>query len=188
MRPLIATPVTPNHLTTASLLLAIAACAGFASGERGWMDAAAGMFMLSKLLDYMDGALARAKSLSSRFGERYDQTVDTLGYALMFIGIAIGLRNQVPGPWLLVLAALAVIGGVSNTIIRARAETRLRRQFPTFKSFAGFQLDDGIYLIGPATWFGVLPIFFVALCLGAIVFGSWTAWKLMRRRGAPYRQ
>jgi phosphatidylglycerophosphate synthase len=109
-----ATPVTPNQLTTASLLLAIAACAGFASGEVGWMDAAAGLFILSRILDYMDGALARAKSLSSRFGERYDQTVDTLGYALMFIGVAIGLRDQVPGLWLPVLAALAVIGGVSK--------------------------------------------------------------------------
>ncbi len=183
-----ATPVTPNHLTTASLLLAIAACVGFASGERGWMDAAAGTFILSRILDYMDGALARAKSLSSRFGERYDQTADTLGYALLFIGIAIGLRDQVPGLWLPVLAALAVVGGVSNTIIRVRAETRLRQDFPTFKTFAGFQLDDGIYLIGPATWLGVLPIFFVVLCVGAAIFGSWTAWSLLRKQGAPQRQ
>ncbi len=183
-----ATPVTPNQLTTVSLLLAIAACAGFASGEVGWMDAAAGLFILSRILDYMDGALARSKSLSSRFGERYDQTVDTLGYALMFIGVAIGLRDQVPGLWLPVLAVLAVIGGVSNTLIRASAETRLRKDFPTFKSFAGFQLDDGIYLIGPATWLGFLPIFFVALCLGAIAFGSWTAWSRMRRWEALYRQ
>lgn len=146
------------------------------------MNAAAGMFMASRVVDNMDGALARAQNRASRFGERYDQTADTLGYALIFIGIAIGLRDQMPVLWLLALVAPAVIGGVANTIIRVRAETRLRRELPTFKRFGGFQLDDGIYLIGPATWFGVLPPFFVAVCVGAAVYGSWTALSLMRRK------
>ncbi len=188
MRPLVEIPVTPNHLTTFALILSIGACAGFATGHQAWMNAAAGMFMVSRVLDNMDGALARAQERSSRFGERYDQIADTLGYVLIFIGIAIGLRDQMSGVWLLALVAPAVVGGVSNTIIRVRAESRLRRSLPAFRTFAGFELHDGIYLIGPAIWLGVLPIFFVAICLGAAVYGSWTAWNLVRRQGAPQRQ
>ena len=149
------------------------------------MNIAAGMFMVSRVLDNMDGALARAQERSSHFGERYDQIADTLGYALIFVGIAIGLRDQIPLPWLLALVTPGVIGGVSNTIIRVRAENRMRRSLPAFRSFAGFQLHDGIYLIGPATWLGVLPFFFVAICLGAAIYGGWTAWNLMRKRATP---
>lgn len=186
IRPLVRTPVTPNQLTTTSLVLAIAAFAGFASGVGAWMDLAAAAFIVSRVIDYMDGALARAKGMSSRFGERYDQTVDTVGYALMFVGVAVGLRNEVPLPWLVALAVAAVAGGVANTLVRARAEVRLRRSFPTFRAFAGFQLDDGIYLIGPATWLGFLPEFFVLVCVGAAAFGLWTcfsvAWRWRTRK------
>lgn len=188
VRPLVATPVTPNHLTTFSLIFSIGACAGFATGHQAWMNAAAGMFMISRVLDNMDGALARAQERSSKFGERYDQIADTLGYALIFIGIAIGLRDQISGGWLLALVAPAVVGGVSNTIIRVRAESRQRRSLPAFRTYAGIELHDGIYLIGPATWLGALPIFFIAICVGAAVYGSWTAWSLIRRQGAPQRQ
>ena len=177
-RPLVATPVTPNHLTTLSLVLAAGSGLAYASGYPDWMNAGALMFMATRLIDNMDGALARRKGLSSLLGERYDQIVDTLSYVFLFAGIAYGLRHGTSGYWLEILACLAILAGVTNTLVRVRAEARLGRQVKSFPTFAGFQADDGILLIGPATWLGLLQPFFVLVCVGATIFGLWTTYSL----------
>jgi hypothetical protein len=47
-----------------------------------------------------------------------------------------------------------------------------------YPGFAGFELEDGIYLIAPVTWAGFIPHFFFAAGIGAIIYMGWTFWTL----------
>lgn len=188
VRPLVRTPVTPNHVTTVCLVLALAAGFAFALGSEAAANWGAGLFMLSRFVDHMDGELARLTGKSSRFGYYYDTVVDTVSYAALFIGLAVGFGDRVPGIWVESLVIFAVIASSVNSAVRTWAEVRTGVTKAGFPSFAGFQLEDGIYLIGPITWAGYLFPFFVVASIGAVAYAAWTLWDLVGRRsprGAP---
>ena len=76
VRPMLGTPITPNHLTTARLVTGIAACAIFVADDPGWDVWGAAFWVLSCLLDRADGELARLGNASSAAGHRYDYYCD----------------------------------------------------------------------------------------------------------------
>ncbi|MCH7487357.1 MAG: hypothetical protein IIC04_10260, partial [Proteobacteria bacterium] len=49
-----------------------------------------------------------------------------------------------------------------------------------YPGFAGFELEDGIYLLAPITWAGFLLPFFVAAGTGAVLYCLWTLASLLR--------
>ena len=51
-----------------------------------------------------------------------------------------------------------------------------------YPGFAGFELEDGIYLIAPITWGGYLLEFFTAAGIGAAVYTLWSLATLLRLR------
>ena len=51
-----------------------------------------------------------------------------------------------------------------------------------YPAFAGIELEDGIYLLAPITWLGMLMPFFVAATVGATVYFLWSLWTLLRLR------
>ncbi|MGH8715773.1 MAG: CDP-alcohol phosphatidyltransferase family protein, partial [Burkholderiales bacterium] len=112
VRPLVHTPVAPNHLTTLRLLTGLGASAMFAVGGPAALAWGAGVFVLSVLLDRADGELARQSGKRSAFGHKYDLVTDGLCNALVFIGLGIGLSGGSPLEWraipMGVLAGLAV--------------------------------------------------------------------------------
>ena len=61
VKPLALTPVTPNQLTTLTLVLALAGAGLFATGDPALAGWAAGLFVLARFLDHFDGELARLK-------------------------------------------------------------------------------------------------------------------------------
>ena len=48
-----------------------------------------------------------------------------------------------------------------------------------YPGFAGFELEDGIYLLAPITWAGYLTPFFVAAGIGASVYFAWSMMRLV---------
>ena len=51
-----------------------------------------------------------------------------------------------------------------------------------YPGVAGFELEDGIYLLAPITWAGFLMPFFVAGGVGAVLYCLWTLACLLRKR------
>ena len=51
IRPLVASPITPNQVTTPRLAVGLAAALALAHGEETWHDRGAGLFILSFFLD-----------------------------------------------------------------------------------------------------------------------------------------
>jgi phosphatidylglycerophosphate synthase len=103
------TPVTPNGLTLAGLVVAIVGAFFFARGTYAFAVIGALLFFISGLFDEMDGMMARIKFRESPFGTWFEGFVDNVTYLATFIGIIIGLQRQ-HGGWALKYGA-ALIGG-----------------------------------------------------------------------------
>lgn len=78
--------LTPNRITTISILLIVSSGALFALGALHWGGA---LLLLSGLFDLLDGKVARSSGQASKFGAFYDSSMDRLGEGALFTGIAI---------------------------------------------------------------------------------------------------
>ena len=182
VKPLVPTPVHPNHMTGLSFLFGLAAAICFATGDRVTMHWAAALFVFAVFLDHTDGELARQAGKTSAFGHRLDSLVNCSNYTMMWISVGIGLSSGSLGVWALILGLAA---GLSNPIIllmRLRTENRHGVQAVKHPRYAGFEIEDLIYVIGPMTWLGWLEYFFLAYGLGSFGYFAWTLWETVRSR------
>ena len=119
-------PVTPNQVTSFSLLLGLAAAACFLTGD--WSLGIVGglLFVACYVFDNCDGEIARVKDLSSAFGARLDDLADWLVDSCFFAALGIGTaiaRDESLWLWLgLAAAAGATIDYVVDLIKEARAK------------------------------------------------------------------
>jgi phosphatidylglycerophosphate synthase len=116
VRALTHTPVTPNMVTLAGLLVAIVSAYCFSQGTYLASLAGALLFFVSGLLDEVDGMLARIRFSDSAFGTWFEGTVDNVSYLLLFIGITIGLYQQ-RGPQEVLIGELTVVGAVLSVLV-----------------------------------------------------------------------
>ncbi|MEQ8195781.1 MAG: CDP-alcohol phosphatidyltransferase family protein [Rhodospirillales bacterium] len=186
VKPLVKTPVTPNQLTIATLVIALAGSGLIATGEPSFANWGAGLFVLARFLDHFDGELARQKGTSSKFGYYLDYIAGALSYGAFFLCAGIGLRDSPLGPWALALGIAGLLSAVLSMFVNLYidkfhdgAESGEAVGYP---GVAGFELEDGIYLIAPITWLGYLEPFFVAVGIGATVYLLWSVWCLGRLR------
>jgi len=183
VKPLVHTPVTPNHLTTMRLLTGIAAAIFMAMGEARWLDIGAWVFILSVILDRADGDLARLTGRTSPFGHRYDIIADAVCNALILTGLGVGLRGGEYGFWSIPLGALAGLSVVAILWIVIRIEEMEGRGAAELPCIAGFDVDDAVLLIPVFIWIGqpevlLLASVLVAPLVAGIFFGLY--WKKLR--------
>ncbi len=188
VRPLVRTSVTPNQVTLVTLLLAVAGAALFAVGEPHAANWGAGAFVLARFLDHFDGELARQKGMSSRFGYYFDYATGALSYGALFLCIGIGLRHGALGDWALALGLAGTVSALVSMFVNVRIDKHHGGDGEVdavrYPAFAGFELEDGIYLLAPITWLGFLTPFFTAAAVGATVYCLWSLWTLIGlRRG-----
>jgi hypothetical protein len=101
--------VTPNVVTTASMLMGAVAAACFAVGKRPDLVTGAVLLQLSFTLDCVDGQLARYTGASSAFGGWLDAVFDRSKEYLVYAGLAIGsIRGFDDDVWALAAAALVL--------------------------------------------------------------------------------
>ena len=82
------------------------------------------------------------------------------------------------GAWALALGA----AGFASAILSTKAQDLAEGDAVGYPGMAGFELEDGIYLIAPITWLGWLEPFFVLCGIGASVYCLWTVWSLVKLR------
>jgi hypothetical protein len=100
--------LTPNQVTTVSMLLGALAAAGFATGERWGMIAGAVLLQVSFTTDCVDGQLARYTRQFSKLGAWLDSVFDRTKEYLAFAGLAIGAAHAGDPVWLLACAAITL--------------------------------------------------------------------------------
>jgi phosphatidylglycerophosphate synthase len=100
--------LTPNQVTTASMLLGVLAAAAFATGERWGLVAGAVLLQLAFTTDCVDGQLARYTRTFSAFGGWLDSMFDRAKEYVVFAGLAIGAGRTGDPVWLLACCALTL--------------------------------------------------------------------------------
>lgn len=191
VRPLVKTPITPNQLTVFTLIVALVGAGLLATGDRVDANWGAGLFVLARFLDHFDGELARQKNMKSKLGYYLDYVSGALSYGALFLCMGIGFRHGVLGPWALLLGACGTASALISMFLNLgidKAGGLEDGDAVGYPGYAGFELEDGIYLIAPITWAGWLTPFFAAAGIGAGVYTLWTLFTLLRlraRRGRP---
>ena len=154
VRPLVGTPVKPNHLTTLRLLTGLAAGVAVAVGTRSGELWAAALWLLSAFLDRADGELARVADLCSPAGHLYDYVSDVAVNALFFLAIGIGQRHSWLGGWSILAGAMACGSMVAACWIAEEFEKLSPAGTKTVSGRWGFDPDDALYLFTPICWIG----------------------------------
>jgi len=100
--------LTPNQVTTVSMLIGVLAAAAFATGERWGLIAGAVLLQVSFTTDCVDGQLARYTRQFSKLGAWLDSVFDRTKEYLAFAGLAIGAAHAGDPVWLLACAAITL--------------------------------------------------------------------------------
>ncbi|MBK3634443.1 CDP-alcohol phosphatidyltransferase family protein [Streptomyces sp. MBT97] len=100
--------LTPNQVTTASLITALIAAACAATGTRGGFVAAGVLLIASFVLDCTDGQLARYSLQYSTLGAWLDATFDRAKEYAYYAGLALGAARSGDDVWALALGAMVL--------------------------------------------------------------------------------
>jgi len=177
-RPLAATRVTPNQITTLSLALGLLAAGLYAAGGAA-AHVGGACFMLAFLLDHADGELARMTGRTSAFGHYYDLAAGGAVLIALFvgIGIGIGLQDDAPGAWPLGLGIAAGLATAAIFALRLELERRAGKDATRQPNLLGCEIEDVMYLVGPVTWLGLLEPLLVLAGIGAPLFALFVLWQ-----------
>ncbi len=115
--------VRPNTITTLGAAIVVGSAVAFGLSE---IRLGGLLLLLSGLFDILDGQVARVGGSSSTFGAFYDSTLDRVGEAALFAGIALHfMRGGLPPadiPLGVMLAITALAASLLVSYTRARAE------------------------------------------------------------------
>ena len=115
--------VSPNAITTVGTLVLVGSGVAFAGAN---VRLGALLLLLSGVCDMLDGKVARGNDLVTKFGAFYDSTLDRIGEAVLFLGIAwYFVSGGVAGglvPFAMAMAFIAAGAGLIVSYTRARAE------------------------------------------------------------------
>jgi len=100
--------LTPNQVTTASLLVALIAAGCAATGTRAGFVAAGVLLLASFVLDCTDGQLARYSLQYSTLGAWLDATFDRAKEYAYYAGLALGAARGGDDVWALALGAMVL--------------------------------------------------------------------------------
>jgi CDP-diacylglycerol--glycerol-3-phosphate 3-phosphatidyltransferase len=118
-RALVRAGISPDAVTLAGTFGVIVAAVGFAA--RGQLLVATIIATLSAFTDMVDGAMARVRGRSSRFGALLDSTMDRVADGAIFAGLTYWLAHT--GQWWGAVAGLiCLVGSQVVSYVRARAE------------------------------------------------------------------
>jgi len=143
-------PITPNQYTYLSGVFALIGLWYMMGENLVWATV---MFLIAAGLDFVDGAVARAKNMSSKVGAYLDTVFDRYVEGIIFLGMFFLVLPEVfiPGQaWVY----LAIFGSVVTTYAKAAAKE---------KDLVNQELKGGLLSRGER-----LILIFIALVLGII--------------------
>jgi CDP-diacylglycerol--glycerol-3-phosphate 3-phosphatidyltransferase len=114
--------VQPNAITVVSAIVRLGSGAAFGAG---FPRLGAFWLLSSGLLDILDGKVARRGGMTTVFGAFFDSTLDRLGEAVLFAGIAIYFVTTSGQRWPILglgVSLLTLAGAFLVSYTRARAE------------------------------------------------------------------
>ena len=178
-RALASTPVTPNAMTTFTLLLAAVTGLLLAVGA----NIPGGILIQAvSVIDGVDGELARLKNMATRFGAVFDAVTDRYADAVMLAGMTIYAVRFEDLPRAEAVGALALGASLVVSYSRARIEADLPQAVTgrSLDSIFGLASRDVRSLI--AAIGAVLGFCYWTLVLLAVISAATVAWRLIYLR------
>lgn len=112
-RILCRTPITPNAMSVVTLGVALLAAALVAMPDPLWSVAGGLLHMWMRVVDCVDGELARLRYQSSRFGEWLDTVGDGIGMAAFILGVTVTAMRADPS-----MLTVGLVGVVAWTLVQ----------------------------------------------------------------------
>ena len=147
--------IQPNLLTTIGFIITTCAALAFATDNVQWAGA---ILLFSGTFDIIDGKVARATGLSSKFGSFFDSTMDRLSDAIVFLGL-LYLYLRLGKNEMIWVVMLAVIGSLLVSYARSKAEALKIKcsvglfQRPERVVYLGFGAVLGHVMLYYVVWF-----------------------------------
>ncbi|MHB8375448.1 MAG: CDP-alcohol phosphatidyltransferase family protein [Dehalococcoidia bacterium] len=172
------TPITPNQVSALALLIALGAAVLIALGA----NVAGGVLVqVSSIADGVDGDLARAKGMASRFGGLLDAVLDRYADAAIAAGMAWYAFERESWPQPLLVGMVAGTGFLLVSYSRARIETE--GGLDVTASLLGFASRD-VRLLALAAGAVAGQSYWTLVVAGAVSYGT-VCWRLLGfRRGS----
>ena len=179
---LLKTPVTPNHVTTASLFLGILGAVWLAFGSYIFQVLGALLLWFCCILDGCDGEVARLKLLSSRSGASYDLGADHIAHLAIFVAVPFAVHTANPQVPVLLPGALMVSGlaACMFTIWWLILRRPQKHPGPVRLFFERVASRDYVYVILALTVIRKLHWFLWAAAFGAHLFNLALWWVFLR--------
>ncbi|MFJ8545654.1 DUF5941 domain-containing protein [Streptomyces sp. NPDC093586] len=152
--------LTPNQVTTASLITALIAAGCAATGTRGGFVAAGVLLIASFVLDCTDGQLARYSLQYSTLGAWLDATFDRAKEYAYYAGLALGAARGGDDVWALALGAM-VLQTCRHVVDFSFNEANVDSTAATANTSPTAALSDKLDSVGWTVWARrmiVLPI------------------------------
>jgi phosphatidylglycerophosphate synthase len=111
-----ASGISPNGVT---ILATLTGCASGLAAAFGRLSLAGWLFILSGILDTLDGKLARVRNRVSPAGAAFDSLLDRYADGAVLFGLAVYFRSS----WVLLPALAAIFGTSMVPYVRAKAES-----------------------------------------------------------------
>jgi CDP-diacylglycerol---glycerol-3-phosphate 3-phosphatidyltransferase len=155
--------VEPNLLTTIGFIISVGAAVAFALDH---VQLAGAILLLSGTFDIIDGKVARATGLSSKFGSFFDSTMDRFSDAIIYLGL-LYLYLKLGQDEMIWVVLVAIVGAMMVSYARSKAEAL------NIKCSVGlFQRPERIVYLGFAGVLGHATLYFVIWALA--VFSNLT--------------
>jgi phosphatidylglycerophosphate synthase len=113
-RMLSATSVTPNAMSIVTLAIALLAAVFVALPDRGYVVLGGLLHIWMRVVDCVDGELARLRYQSSRLGEWLDTIGDGVGMAAFIAGVTVHVARSDPA-----MIAVGITGVVAWTLVQS---------------------------------------------------------------------
>ncbi len=182
--------VRPLVLSIAGVMLCVGAAL---AAWRGLLVPSVGLWLAGRLLDGLDGAVARQRGVASDLGAYVDTFLDTIGYAAVPLGVAASQHRAAVWAAAAVLLASFYLNTVSWMYLSALLEKRAQGASATGEMTSVTMprgLVEGAETIVLFTWFllrptAAVPLFFamsVAVLIGAGQRLAWACRGPLNRR------
>ena len=175
------TPATPNQVSVASFLIALASLGLFVGDESLWAGVVA---QASSVVDGVDGDLARLKGMATRFGGFFDAILDRYSDLAILGGLtywSLTFEARASAELVGTLGVLATGGALMVSYSRARAEATLGAGFSGLaNSLASRDARLLLVMVGAMLGQGLPTLAVLAVLTNAVVI--WRVVQVRSRR------
>lgn len=175
---------SPNAITIVALIVGLAG-AGAAAWQWYWVALA--LWLLNRVLDGLDGLVARAHARQSDFGGYLDIVLDFVVYAAVPIGLFLGNQNGINALAMIFLLSSFYVNGASWLYLAAILEKRaagagVRGELTTITMPSGLVggAETILFYVAFLMWPSALPWLFAAMAAMVLIGIGQRLWWAQR--------